>query len=69
MTDYSVDELNILINQWIRGRNAARNREIFRKSFIDGATQEKIAEEYDLSVRQIQNIIYACQRQLFKHLR
>ena len=68
MKDYSVDELNILISQWIRGRNAARNREIFRESFINGVTQEKIAEEYDMSVRQIQNIIYACQRQLFKHL-
>ncbi len=69
MKDYTVDELNHAINQWIRGRNALRNREIFRMSFIDGIPQEQIAEQFDMSTRQIQNIIYACQRQLFPHLK
>ena len=69
MKDYTVDELNHAINQWVRGRNAKRNREIFRMSFIDGVPQEQIAEQYDMSTRQIQNIIYACQRQLFPHLK
>ena len=69
MKDYTVDELNHAINQWVRGRNALRNREIFRMSFIDGIPQEQIAEQFDMSTRQIQNIIYACQRQLFPHLK
>ena len=69
MKDYTVDELNHAIDQWIRGRNALRNREIFRMSFIDGVPQEQIAEQFDMSTRQIQNIIYACQRQLFPHLK
>ena len=69
MKDYTVDELNHAIDQWIRGRNALRNREIFRMSFIDGIPQEQIAEQFDMSTRQIQNIIYACQRQLFPHLK
>ena len=69
MKDYTVDELNHAINQWIRGRTALRNREIFRMSFIDGIPQEQIAEQFDMSTRQIQNIIYACQRQLFPHLK
>ncbi len=69
MKDYTVDELNHAINQWVRGRNAKRNREIFRMSFIDGVPQEQIAEQFDMSTRQIQNIIYACQRQLFPHLK
>ncbi len=69
MKDYTVDELNHAINQWVRGRNALRNREIFRMSFIDGVPQEQIAEQFDMSTRQIQNIIYACQRQLFPHLK
>lgn len=69
MKDYTVDELNHAINQWIRGRNALRNREIFRMSFIDGIPQEQIAEQFDMSTRQIQNIIYACQNQLFPHLK
>ena len=56
MKDYTVDELNHAINQWIRGRNALRNREIFRMSFIDGIPQEQIAEQFDMSTRQIQNI-------------
>lgn len=69
MKDYTVDELNHAIDQWVRGRNALRNREIFRMSFIDGVPQEQIAEQFDMSTRQIQNIIYACQRQLFPHLK
>ena len=58
-----------MINQYVRGRKATRNREIFRLSFIDGIPQEEIAEQFDMSTRQIQNIIYACQNQLFPHLR
>ena len=65
----SVDEINHMIDQYIYGRKAQRNREIFRESFVDGVPQEQIAEEYGLSVRQVQNIIYACQRQLFPHLK
>ena len=51
MKDYTVDELNHALNQWVRGRNAKRNREIFRMSFIDGVPQEQIAEQFDMRDR------------------
>lgn len=35
-----------------------RNRKILKRKFIDGITFEKIAEEFDMSVRQIQKIVY-----------
>ena len=35
-----------------------RNRKILKRKFIDGVTFEIIAEEFDMSVRQIQKIVY-----------
>lgn len=35
-----------------------RDRKILKRRFIDGLTFEKLAEEFDLSVRQIKKIVY-----------
>ena len=35
---------------------------------IDGITFEHLAEEFDMSVRQIKNIVYKAQEQLITHL-
>lgn len=66
--NYSRKDLEFLIDQWVIGRNAERNRQILKRALLDGVTQERIAEEYSLSVRGVQNIIYKAQEQLFKHL-
>lgn len=35
-----------------------KHRAILKRRWLDGVLQEPLAEEFDMSVRQIQNIIY-----------
>ena len=51
----SVSELSHLIDEWIFSE---RDRKILKRRLLDGITYEKIAEEFDMSPRQISNIIY-----------
>lgn len=56
------------VDEWIIGKNAERNRAIIKRRMIDGVTFERLAEEFDLSVPQIKNIVYKCQKIIFKHI-
>lgn len=58
-------EAERLIEERIIGRNAERNRAIIRRRLIDGVTYERLAEEFDLSVRQVKNIVYRCEDRMF----
>lgn len=62
-------EVEALIDEWIIGRNGERNRAILKRRLIDGITYEALAEEFDMSVRQIKTIVYKCEDTLFKHIR
>lgn len=53
----------------INGFKAYRNREILKRKYIDGYTFEEIAEEFDMSVRQIKKIVYDLEPILINHLR
>ena len=53
------------IDETIIGRNAERNRAILKRRLIDGVIFEKLAEEQDMSVRQIKNIVYKGEKILF----
>ena len=53
------------IDTWIRGE---RNRELLKRRLIDGICYEPLAEEFDLSVAQVKNIIYKEQTKLFKKI-
>lgn len=67
--DYSRDEIERAIDQWvILRRHSERNRRILKRYMLDGIPYEPLAEEFGMSVRQIQNIVYKSQEQLFKHL-
>lgn len=55
---YSRSELDKLIDEWILGRNAERDRKILKRRLFDGVTYERLAEEFELSVRQVKNIVY-----------
>jgi DNA-directed RNA polymerase specialized sigma24 family protein len=48
--------------------HSSRDRLILEKRLIDGFTFEKIAEDLDMSVRQIKNIVYKNERILFSKL-
>lgn len=53
--DISNSEIDYLIDQWIRSE---RDRAILKDRLINGMTFERLAEKHDMSVRQIQNIVY-----------
>ena len=66
---YTYPELEESIDKWIVCiRHADRNRQILKLSMLDGVTYERIAEKYNLTPRQVANIIYRCRNMLFKHL-
>ena len=67
MKDISRSELESLIDEWIIGRNAERDRKILKRRLLDGLTYDRLSEEFDLSVRQIKNIVYKSEDRLFKH--
>lgn len=66
--DVSRSQLEHLIDEWIIGRNAERDRAIIKRRLIDGIYFEPLAEEFDLSVRQVKNIVYKSERKIFKHI-
>ena len=61
-------EIASAINNWINGRNAERDRKILYRRLIDGVCYEALAEEFDLSTRQVKNIVYKREYTVFKHL-
>lgn len=69
MKDISRSELEHLIDEWIIGRNAERDRKIMKRRLIDGVIFDDLAEELELSVRQTKNIVYKCEERLFKHIK
>lgn len=69
MLDKSRTEIETAIDEWIVGRNAERNRAILKRRLIDGICYEPLAEEFDLSVRQVKNIVYRSQTKLLKHMK
>lgn len=68
MTELSRTELEHLIDEWIIGRNAERDRQILKRRLLDGITYDRLAEEFDPSVRQLKNIIYRSEDRLFSHI-
>ena len=64
----NASELSKLIDEWIIGSHAERNRRILKRRLIDGLTYDALAEEFDLSVRHTKTIVYKCEEKLFKHL-
>lgn len=62
-------ELDDLIDEYVIGRNAERDRKILRRKLYDGITFEQLAEEFGLSVRWAKEIVYRRQEAVFKHTR
>ncbi len=61
----SNSELSVLIDEWIKSE---RDRAILKRRLIDGICYEPLAEEFDLSVRQVKNIIYKGENILFSKI-
>lgn len=65
----SKSELDALIDEWIIGKNAQRDREILRRRLFDGITFEVLSLEFDLSVRQVKNIVYKGESKIYSHIK
>ena len=66
--DISRSEIEFAIEEWIVGKNAERDRMLLRRRLIDGVVFERLAEEFNLSVRQTKAIIYRGQEKVFRHI-
>ena len=65
MTEYTNSQIRCLIDEYIHNE---RDRAILKRRLIDGICFEKLAEEFDMSVRQMKNIIYREQDKLFRKM-
>lgn len=64
----SRSELEVIIHEWIIGKNAERDRAILSRRLFDGVTFERLAEEFDMSPRQTRTIVHKAEQKIFKHI-
>ena len=64
-SSYTNSQIRALIDEYV---HSERDRAILKRRFIDGVCFEPLAEEFDLSVRHVKNIVYKCSDMIFKHL-
>lgn len=67
MTDveYSNSEITRLIDEYV---HSERDRALLKRRLVDGILYERLAEEFDLSVRQTKSIVYRQQDRVLRHL-
>ena len=64
-TNISNTQLLQLINEWIKNE---RDRHILKRRLIDGIRLEPLAEEFDLTVDRIKQIVYTDIALLKQHI-
>lgn len=62
----SRSEWSDLIDEWIFSE---RDRRILKRRLLDGICYEPLAMEFDLSVRQVKNIVHKSELRLFSHIK
>jgi DNA-directed RNA polymerase specialized sigma24 family protein len=62
MIDLRRSEIESLIDEWILNE---RDRKILKRRLLDGIKYEALASEFDMSVRQIKNIVYKGENRIF----
>lgn len=65
MIEYSNSEIEKVIDEYVHN---ARNSAILKRRLIDGICFEPLAEEFELSVRQVKNIVYKEEQHIFPKL-
>ena len=63
--EYTNSQIREIIAEYIHNE---RHRQILARRLIDGITFERLAEEFDMSVRGIKTIVYKGQEQIFRHI-
>ena len=64
--DLSRSDWENLIDEWIFSE---RDRAMLKRNLLDGKTYEQIAEQFDMSTRQVARLIPKLQERLFKHVK
>ena len=64
--ELSRSQIAHLIDEWILSE---RDRAILKRRLLDGICYEPLAEEFDLSVRQIKKIVYKGQDKIYRHIK
>lgn len=65
MKDYTNSHMSALIDEHI---HSERDRRILKRRLIDGVCFEPLAEEFDMSDKQIKRIVYKLSERLFRHI-
>ena len=63
---YENDVVELAIDKYIHNE---RNRKILKRRLLDGIRYEPLAEEFDLSVRQVKNIVYKNEEIIFSSMK
>lgn len=63
--EYTNSQIKALIEEHI---HSERDRAILYRRLVDGVCFEPLAEEFQMSDRQIKTIVYRCEKILFSHL-
>ena len=63
--DISNSDIAHAIDEWI---HSERDRKILKRRLIDGICYEPLADEFNMSVRQMKEIVYKAESKLFKHI-
>ena len=66
MIEYSNSDIAKVIDEYI---HSERDRLILKRRYIDGICYEPLAEEFDLSIRQVQNIVYKHENIIFNKIK
>ena len=61
----SRSEMEHFIDEWIFNE---RDRRILKRRLLDGICYEPLAEEFDLSVRQVKAIVYKQQKVVYQKI-
>jgi phosphoserine phosphatase len=64
--DLSRSEWEDLIDEWIFNEI---HRAMLKRNLLDGRTYEQIAEQFDMSTRQVARLIPKLQERLFKRIK
>ncbi len=65
LDEISNSQLAEAIDEWI---HSERDRLILKRRLIDGIYYEPLADEFNISVRQIKEIVRKAENKLFRHI-
>ena len=65
LDEISNTQLANAIDEWI---HSERDRKILKRRLIDGICYEPLADEFNISVRQMKNIVSKAEQKLFRHI-